>query len=275
MVGIRIEDVPDEKVIEMDKYFTSLATQNHTETKFALFLGPLYSFVDWLFPFLQMSPRGNCAQWTSKGLEKAGVITRTSMWPKSIWINIFENADKTTAGGYNNINTVYYNRIRHAALSYGVNAAPIEAVAPFQSLRNFFYFDLKNFCNAVVEVPEGTMEAEVTLQQPKYKPSQWRNLVNHSYFISGSILLTGFILSAQVRGFRRRMSEAIFQRFFGDVETTTSTRMWKGNEGKAWWRRRSEKDFDDQKFQDDPKFQKLMRRYRQLKDLLNKKDKKE
>ncbi len=96
---------------------------------------------------MQFVERGNCARWTSKGLEKAGVLTRISMWPKSIWINMFENCRKTEAKSPANVSVVAYRRIRHAKMSYGLNADPLKAVAPLQSIRSLLYWKLESFAS--------------------------------------------------------------------------------------------------------------------------------
>lgn len=74
-----------------------------------------------------------------------------SMWPKSIFVDILENAEDNAAGSSDNLNgmkpeeasvslnrahacnaVVSYRRVRHADRRYGIDAIPVEAVAPLQ-----------------------------------------------------------------------------------------------------------------------------------------------
>jgi hypothetical protein len=35
---------------------------------------------------MALAERGNCARYTSKGLEEGRIIKHASMWPKSLWV---------------------------------------------------------------------------------------------------------------------------------------------------------------------------------------------
>lgn len=134
MISIRVEELPDENILAMHEYFQQLYNQEQNQlAKFDLLLFPLYNFLRWLLPSY-IAERGNCAFWTSNGLKKAGVIENVSMWPKSIFVNMFENLGNTPYGYKDNVHVVSYKRIKHAQLSYGVNAESVTAVAPLQSL---------------------------------------------------------------------------------------------------------------------------------------------
>lgn len=136
----------------MHQYFLGLRDASaRKEVKFNIILSPLYNIAAALS--LPVAVRGNCAWWTSQGLKVAGVTTKASLWPKSIFINMFENSHKTTVGSPSNMHVVSYRRIKHAHRSYGIDAQPITAVAPLQSARSVMYYDLERFANVVVEVP--------------------------------------------------------------------------------------------------------------------------
>jgi len=208
MVGIRIENLPVENIMAMHQYFVELdAKAQRREVTFHLFLGPVYNLFRKIFVTIPLAERGNCARWTSKGLEKAGVVTHASIWPKSVWVNIFENCNRTAAKSEDNINVVSYHRIKHAKLSYGIDAISIGAVAPLQSLRSISYWNLDRFAAAVVEVPPGTFEAKITLQKEHDHPSFLRNILNSRPFIFLSVIITGHILFK----YNARFNTAAFQ----------------------------------------------------------------
>lgn len=94
MVGIRVENVPKEKIVAMDEYFRQIENmQAQAMAKFSLALAPLSNFIRRSLPiFMQhIAERGNCARWSSKGLVHAGVLNNHVMWPKSVWIHMFED----------------------------------------------------------------------------------------------------------------------------------------------------------------------------------------
>lgn len=94
---------------------------------------------------------------------EAGVLTRRSVWPKSVFIDLFENAERTSAGGHGNVRVVTWRRVDNAARAYGVDADMyLVGVAPLQSLRSLWYFDLSRFASATVSVPEASTRAVVT-----------------------------------------------------------------------------------------------------------------
>eukprot|EP00698_Gefionella_okellyi_P019743 TRINITY_DN6097_c0_g3_i3.p1 TRINITY_DN6097_c0_g3~~TRINITY_DN6097_c0_g3_i3.p1 ORF type:complete len:186 (+),score=26.42 TRINITY_DN6097_c0_g3_i3:382-939(+) len=172
---------------------------------------------------LAIAERGNCTTYTSSGLERGGFVTTTSMWPKSIWINMFENSKDEYDKG--NVHVVSYRQIQHGKLLYGVRARAIRAVAPLQSLRSLFYWNLEKFAHAVVEVPEASTEAVVTLQENPMPPSPLRNIVNNKWFVLTSVTATMLLLGRQFRKIRTRG---------GDVDLLARLR--------SQWRARMERD---------------------------------
>jgi hypothetical protein len=123
IIGIRIEHVDPDKIIAMDKYFQELSERHfHKEAKFNIAFAPIFNLAASILPssLLGIAERGNCAMYTSKGLREAGVVSRWSMWPKSIWINMFESSRRGPPG---NMHVVSYRRVRHAHLRYGTTTS--------------------------------------------------------------------------------------------------------------------------------------------------------
>lgn len=190
-IGIRIEDVPDEDIVKMDRKFQEIAEQSeHGSAKFEVILGPLYNTIRRFFPV--MAERGNCARWTSFGLQEAGLIRRRSLFPKDTFIQLFENTNPK------NFNVVSYKCILNAEKDYGAKAVnPIEPVSPLQFLRNMSYWNLDWYATMTVTVPDGSDTAVINLKDPSMvrKPSKIRNMiVNNPYIMIGCALTSLYFL---------------------------------------------------------------------------------
>eukprot|EP01104_Vermistella_antarctica_P011585 TRINITY_DN3250_c0_g1_i1.p1 TRINITY_DN3250_c0_g1~~TRINITY_DN3250_c0_g1_i1.p1 ORF type:complete len:435 (-),score=87.15 TRINITY_DN3250_c0_g1_i1:96-1295(-) len=232
IVSVRVEEAADEDILKMHEYFVGLEKRSEdSDAKFDMVFGPLYNFVRAHTRIPGVVERGNCARYTSKGLHEGGFVQNVSMWPKSIWIHMFENrrhqkltpvskcpqtatstistspahAEECPQPAMKNVNVVSYRRIKHAQLTHGVNAKAIEAVAPLQSLRSFVYWNLEWFADVVVEVPEGTTYATVTRVDDPVPPSSLRNIMNSPYTIGTSVCITGLLLMRNQRMLLARM----------------------------------------------------------------------
>lgn len=192
MVGIRVESVSKEDIEKMHKYFLELRDQEQKHLKkFNIIFGPIMNFIG---RFIPLPEYGNCAKWTSEGLKRAGVTTSVSIWPKSILIDIFENYKKTNVKRRDNMNIVYYVRPEKAKLAYGTHARPFEGVAPLQSLRSFVYSDLTKYANRYVTVGKDDTYANITINNNPKSPNAVRNILNNTYFVMGSVLVTTLMI---------------------------------------------------------------------------------
>jgi hypothetical protein len=92
IVGVRLENWPAQSVLDLDYFYRKMARKElQRNVTFNLFLGPLYNWLRTHSPeAINMVERGNCAKWTSSGLAFADVLKSPHVWPKQIWINIFE-----------------------------------------------------------------------------------------------------------------------------------------------------------------------------------------
>lgn len=181
-IGIRIENVPNEDIIKLDKMCQQIKQDSlNQKAKYDMIFGPIYNFFKNYFPTL--AERGNCARWCSLVLQEANLVTKRTMWPKSIFIDIFENYEKTAIKSYDNITVVSYRQIDFAKTDYGEKAiASIELVSPFQTLRNLFYWNLDVYAHVIIDVTYPDNNARITKKHPDLikKPSKVRNLfVNH------------------------------------------------------------------------------------------------
>ncbi|VBB19041.1 hypothetical protein YASMINEVIRUS_1573 [Yasminevirus sp. GU-2018] len=196
-IGIRVQNVPSESIVKMDAKFEEIKrTSEVGNAKFDIFMGPIYNTFKHFFP--GMAERGNCARWASVGLMEAGLLTRKTMWPKSIFIDMFENTKHTNAKSYDNLDVVSYRCMYHVEKDYGKNAKnPIELVSPLQFFRNLFYRDLRAFAHAEVSVPEGSNRAIVVPidRSLAKKPSALRNnTINNPYFVVATSITSLYLI---------------------------------------------------------------------------------
>lgn len=200
MITIRVHNVPDEKIVAMHEFFMDLHNRHSLgEAKFNIILGPLYNSIRKVFP--NMAQIGNCARWTSEGLLKAGVTTNLSIWPKSIWINMFENYKDTEIKEKDNMDVVYYERIPHAYHEYGLpgDNKCIDMVSPLQSLRSISYINMYPFSRVRVNVPKSTTIARININKNPAQPSQFRNIVNSKYAIGSSTIGSLYLIGKYAR----------------------------------------------------------------------------
>ena len=136
---------------------------------------------------------GNCAQWTSGGLEFCGLIRRQRLFPKAILIDLLE--DEYLANNRpENVNVVYYDKVEDSPVVYdGFNFIRSAMVSPLKPVRTQFYDDMKPFAKAIVEVPSGTDVAQVNAQSPQKVPERWLQ-----YWTLGSIYVPAAVCAGLV-----------------------------------------------------------------------------
>ena len=227
-IGIRVENIPNENIIAMDTAFQEIKANSITgKAKFDIMFGPVYNTFRQIFPSL--AEYGNCARWSSLGLQKAGLVTHRSMFPKSIFIDMLENAEQTTAKSHKNVNVVSYNIIPYAKRSYGTYSQYIfDMVGPFQPLRNLWYWNLDAYARISINVKYPDNVAEVTVKHPDLvkKPNKYRNMiVNNEY----SILLFGIATLVFIRRYPIKMIQNhmyIFcQQKYTNLQTASKIRL--------------------------------------------------
>lgn len=201
IVGLRVENLSQEHIIKLHEIVEKLKSGNNKpddnyrfndKYRFNIILGPVLNFLGYFF--YKYPEYGNCSRWTSLMLNQAGLTTGIYVWPKTLFINMFENYDKTNIKEQSNMNVIYYEQPKNISKPfYGVADKPIwfeKSVAPFQTLRNYFYGDLKHFANIIVKVNEQTNYAEL-IKNPDdkiSKPNKLRNTLNSKYFICASVM---------------------------------------------------------------------------------------
>jgi hypothetical protein len=196
MVGIRVYGVKPEDMQDMIDHIENLIQMENKKIKFNIVLGPILNIFKTIFPTLNLPEFGNCSKWTSTMLQKAKVIDNTFVWPRTIFIDIFESAHKR---GFET-DVVFYEQPSNVKnLTLGVKAKPIwfEGVAPFQLTRNWMYRDLKRFSNIIVD--SNTKTAIIKKQENVLKPNEFRNILNNKFVICANVTCSMYLT---YRGFQ-------------------------------------------------------------------------
>lgn len=160
-VSVRLEAVPPEKIVALDRYYRELAERSKKgDAKFDLAVPRLRNLWGGLKAKVlggDQTEYGNCALWTTKGLEAAGILEATP-WPKLALARLLE-AERAKDPG--NAHVVAYRRVRHAVRTYGKDADVPGFVSPFNWIRTAKYWGIERRADVTVEVPAGSMRAEV------------------------------------------------------------------------------------------------------------------
>jgi hypothetical protein len=198
MLSVAYHDVPEEKIKEMHKYFQELDSKSLTgNKKFDIILGPIWNNIGYIFP--NVIERGNCTKWTSEGLKRAGVVSHVHIWPKNLWITLFENCKEK-----NKPSVIYYEKVDKVLCKYGIEDDVGSYTAPLDWFRSFIYSHPKKFADGIVRVPTDQYSAVVNVNPNPIKPNKIRDTVNSCYFMVASTLLCGYVTYKTGRyGFQR------------------------------------------------------------------------
>jgi hypothetical protein len=143
-------------------------------------------------------------------LQKAGVLDKTFVWPRTVFIDIFEMAEKR---GFET-DVIFYEKPEHVKnLSLGVKSKSVlfEGIAPFQFVRNWMYSDLRDFSNIIVQsklLEDGTTRAIIKVNDNVLKPDGFRNLLNNKYVIGINVGCSMY-LSYKIFKFTRKIIKKI------------------------------------------------------------------
>lgn len=189
VVGVRVYGVKPENLKEMHQHILNLIEMEHSKIEFNIVVGPILNFIRDYFPNFNLPEFGNCSKWTSTMLQKTGIINNTFVWPRTIFIDIFEMANKR---GFET-DVIFYEKPEHIkkpSLGVKSNKVLFEGVAPFQFIRNWMYGDLRYFSNIIVRsklMKDGTTQAIIESNNNVLKPNVFRNLLNNKYIIGMNV----------------------------------------------------------------------------------------
>jgi hypothetical protein len=143
-ITIRVDDVSDEDVYKLDEYYNKINTMNNNNE--AEFGAALHYITNRFRPLFHKTLRGNCANWTSEGLVKAGLLEKQSYYPLVIWMKLFLNEmkrkdDKTR------MNIIEYRSIKYEDEPKG------SLIYPFYWLKHKYQdiWYLSGFANITIE----------------------------------------------------------------------------------------------------------------------------
>lgn len=188
MLTVGYHDVEPENIEKMHKYFNHLEEKSLTgHKKFDILLGPIINRIAYLFPtFIE---RGNCTKWISEGLKEAKLIEHTHIWPKSLWITLFENENQQKKPS-----VILYKRATNCPQRYGDNDTEVSwYTAPFDIVRSFTYRNPQKFADCIVSVPNDDIKAIPIRNDEPIQPSKIRNIMNHTAFVTTTSIITGLV----------------------------------------------------------------------------------
>jgi hypothetical protein len=187
MLSVAYHNVPDEKIKKMHQYFQELDQKSLTgHKKFDIVFGPIWNQLGCIFPTIV--ERGNCAKWTSEGLKRAGVVNHVHIWPKNLWISLFEKCKEEEKPS-----VIYYERVHKIPRKYGKDVEIGFYTAPLDWARSFTYRNPKQFADGIVRVPLGQYHAVIEVNPNPIKPNKIRDSINSPFFIVTSTLLCGYV----------------------------------------------------------------------------------
>eukprot|EP01084_Bolivina_argentea_P276869 472518_1 len=185
--GLRIQNVSKSQLKALHYHFKALQyreqANNSTAKLFKLFGGRISSFFHKYMPFesdlnnnIIISQSGNCSMWTSSGLIAAGLIPRKRIFPKAIFVELYERQFRINP---NNIKIVKYEEINHCYKYWKGYVTVNSFVNPLLPIRNIRYWNLDKICDVFVRVPQDSKQAIVIKSNNVQRPSVhfiWRNL---------------------------------------------------------------------------------------------------
>lgn len=155
IMGIRIEEWPDDKIKAMHKLFLEIKRRNEHE-KTAAFSLLRFPFLNFLRLF---GEKGNCAYWTSKGIVESGLLARPTIWPKYIFIKLFLQVGRVLPP--REVNIVQYKSLKRKQ--------PKGWLTPiYYLLGQGEFFDLGTLANAVVKISPVNNKAVVQTKAPDH-----------------------------------------------------------------------------------------------------------
>ena len=196
--GIRIQKVSRAQLRALHYQFKTLQYREEANTSsFKLFGGRSKGFIWKYIPFesdindgIIVSNSGNCSMWTSCGLVAAGLIPRKRIFPKAIFVELYQRQMRINP---DNIKIVKYEEIAHCYKywkGYKTVNSLVNPLLPVLSLR---FWNLDKLCNVIVRVQKNTKRAIIVKQNNYQRISVnfwWRNLNTiFTIFVTFYILL--------------------------------------------------------------------------------------
>ena len=159
MIGVSVDELPQEQLAALDAYFLDLEERNQAgEAAYFIIASKVVNLVNRFVPGTQ-ADLGNCALWMSKGLASAGIISKSTEWPKKLAVDLFETHERLNPEG---THVVSYDRVTHSAASKrGLDSRGPLSGSPRDLARSVRFWDLGKLAEVRVRVPEGSMHAEV------------------------------------------------------------------------------------------------------------------
>ncbi|KAL9649717.1 hypothetical protein ABK040_009532 [Willaertia magna] len=191
IIGFRFEEWPLLWIENMHNYFKEIQQQElDKDAKYEMLLGPVYNFLR-KYNILNVSERGNCSYWTTKGMVKARIFKKPTMWPKFTNVKLYTKVvfnekrdklhipDRITNEFYDEEEIPYFNRDNFNIVTYRCANEDIVKtqlkgwVRPFNWLEHAIFQQMDDMANVVVGVKtreDGSTIAIPNLKEFKHRP---------------------------------------------------------------------------------------------------------
>ena len=128
-LGVRIDNLDIETSHKLHYYYFDLSLRHaRGEVKFTLFS---HLFLNPFRKWFGLIERGNCAYFTGKGLERAGIIKKTSSWPLFLWFKVL--ISQLAYNNHKNVNVISYRSVNYKSEPKGA------FLRPFYGLLNGYH----------------------------------------------------------------------------------------------------------------------------------------
>ena len=164
-----MENVSDESVQAMDKYFTNLSRAEVAgKAGYSMIAFMLSNYFSWYW-----GENGNCAYWTSQGLVQAGLLDGNSAFPKVVFIKLYFK--QLQLHKWRRLNPYCHIVFYHAA-DDPRDRPPTGWLHPghWRSAHSSIFNQLSRFAHAIVRVDTNTGVASVSRRRP-WRPFSRRN----------------------------------------------------------------------------------------------------
>jgi len=186
--GLRIENCKARSIEALHMYYQALhAKERDLKTAQFLLVGSRWkNFLRKIFPWNDsLEEYGNCTHWAANGLVWGSLMPRKHMFPKDLFVSLFE---KYHGENPSNIHVVYYKEVEHSKKYYPEWVNTQSIVSPFRFLRSWYYYDLVDFSDIVIEVPKGEKKA-IVIKKKGRRPEHSRLINYTNYTLIGIVLM--------------------------------------------------------------------------------------
>ena len=210
--GLRIEKLNEDNdylLKTLHSYYVALEQQSNSSIKIGKFrlvggrIASLLTYIPFIHDFISsqsglrngnnininsqsLGKEGNCAIHTSKGLEFAGLLARTRIFPKAILVDMFE---REMIHNPDNVHLIEYKEVDNKDINecyklYPNYTSATSIVNPIAILRSWRYYNLSKMCDATVFVKKIMKKNSVETDDNNVNKYDYKAIVEKNVKIS-------------------------------------------------------------------------------------------